>query len=140
MIAITLLRIAGILLLLLAAVNLYVPKRFAWAEELPRLSLLNRQIFVVHAAFIVLMILLMAALTLALPGDLMAPSRLSRALLAGMGLFWIVRLLVQWFVYDSRIWRGHRFYTVMHYVFTALWIYFSATFAFALWQNVRIGS
>lgn len=136
MIAITLLRLAGVLLLLLAAVNLYVPKRFAWADELQRLSLLNRQIFVVHAGFIVLMILLMAALTLALPRDLMAPSRLSRALLAGMGLFWLVRLLVQWFVYDSRIWRGHRFYTAMHYVFTAVWIYFSATFAFALWQNV----
>ena len=136
MIAITLLRIAGLLLLLLAALNLYLPKRFDWASELPRLSLLNRQIMVVHAGFIVFILLLMSAFSLALPHDLMSPSRLSRALLAAMSLFWFVRLLVQWFVYDSRIWRGHRFYTVMHYVFTALWCYFAGTYGFALWQNL----
>jgi hypothetical protein len=139
MIAIQLMRVAGGLLLVLALLNLYVPKRFDWAIELPRLSLLNRQIMVVHAGFIVLILLLMAALSLALPQDLMAPSRLSRALLAAMSLFWFVRLLVQWFIYDPRIWRGNRVYTAMHFVFTALWIYFSATFAFALWQNVGLG-
>src|SRR5690349_5146081 len=121
MIAILLLRIAGVLLLLLAIVNLFVPKRCGWAEDLPRMSLLNRQIFVVHAAFIVLMILLMSAVTLALPHDLMAPSRLSRAVLAGMAIFWFARLLVQWFYYDQTIWRGNRFNTIMHFVFSGLW-------------------
>jgi hypothetical protein len=139
MIAILLLRIAGVLLLLLAILNLFVPKRFAWAEELPRLSLLNRQIFVVHAGFIILIVVLMAALTLLMPHDLMMPSRLSRALLAGLAIFWFARLLVQWLYYDPRIWRGKRFNTVMHFVFTAFWCYLVGTFAFALWQNMSAG-
>ncbi|HTL27924.1 MAG TPA: hypothetical protein VL282_01835 [Tepidisphaeraceae bacterium] len=138
MITILLLRIAGMLLVLLAVVNLFVPRRCRWADDLPRMSLLNRQIFVVHAAFIVLTVLMMAGVTLTLPHDLMAPSRLSRAMLAGMAIFWFARLLVQWFYYDRAIWRGDRLNTVMHFAFTLLWCYLSGTFAFALWQNVRM--
>ena len=139
MIAIILLRAAGVVLLLLALVNLFVPKRCRWADDLPRMSLLNRQIFLVHAAFIVLTVLLMAGVTLGLPHDLMTPSRLSRAVLAAMAFFWLARLLVQWFYYDPRIWRGDRFNTIMHFVFTAVWCYLSGTFTYALWQNVRLG-
>jgi hypothetical protein len=138
MIAIVLLRIAGVLLLLLAIVNLFVPKHCRWADDLPRMSLLNRQIFIVHAAFIVLTIMLMAGVSLACTHELLAPSRLSRALLAGMSLFWFARLLVQWFYYDRSIWRGNRFRTAMQFVFTFLWCYLSGAFAFALWQNVRM--
>lgn len=132
---ITLLRVAGVLLLVLVVLNLFVPRRFGWGEELSRVSLLNRQIFIVHAGFILLVLLLMAALTLALPHELVAPSPLSRAILLGLTLFWLIRLLVQWFYYDSRIWRGHRFNTTMHYLFTGVWCYFVGTFAFAWWKT-----
>ncbi len=127
------LRIVGILMLLLVAMNVFdVPRRFHWKREMASLSLLNRQIFQVHAAFICVVLLLFAALTLILPRQLLEPTPLARALLAGIGLFWFLRLLTQWFVYDWRIWRGNRFYTVMHFVFTGVWIYFTATFAMAL--------
>jgi hypothetical protein len=93
----------------------------------------------VHAGFIVLVILLMAGLALGMPRDLMTPSRLSRAVLGGMALFWFIRLMVQWFYYDQRIWRGHRFNTIMHFLFTGVWCYLAGAFGFALWQNLRIG-
>ena len=40
----------------LVVVNLFVPRRFHWREELARLSLLNRQIFQAHSIFLVLML------------------------------------------------------------------------------------
>ena len=126
------LRIVGLLLLLLAALNLYVPRRFGWAVELRRLSLLTRQVFVVHAGFIVLTLVLFGLLSLALPGELLERSALARAVLAGLTLFWLARLLVQWLVYDARLWRGNRFNTVAHLAFTGLWSYFVATYAYAL--------
>ena len=63
---------------------------------------------------------------------LLTPSALSPVLLGGIVVFWVSRLLVQLFVYDSRIWRGRGFYTAMHIVFSLMWTYFVATYSAAL--------
>jgi hypothetical protein len=42
-------------------------------------------------------------------------------------------MVVQWGFYSPTIWRGHRFNTAMHCIFSAVWIYGSAVFATALW-------
>ena len=49
---------------MLVVVNLFVPRRFHWREEMARLSLLNRQIFQAHSIFIVLTLALFSALLL----------------------------------------------------------------------------
>ncbi|HEY6986908.1 MAG TPA: hypothetical protein VH369_00915 [Bryobacteraceae bacterium] len=36
------------------------------------------------------------------------------------------------FVYDSAIWRGHRFYTFMHVVFSMFWTYLVLIYGAAL--------
>jgi len=131
------LRVVGVLLLALVALNLYVPRRFNWRGELATLSLLNRQIFQVHAAFICVILVMFAALALLYPRELLEPTPLARAILAGLAAFWLLRLLTQWFVYDPRLWRGRRFETIVHLVFTGVWTYFAATFAAALCVNLR---
>ena len=40
---------------------MFFPRQFRWREELARLSLLNRQIFLVHTFFIVLVVTMMGA-------------------------------------------------------------------------------
>jgi hypothetical protein len=128
------LRIVGVLMAWLVGVNLFVPKICRWREELERLSLLNRQIFQVHGLFIVLTLGLFSALLLTTADALLEPTRLSRAMLTGLTIFWGLRMLMQWFFYSPEIWRGHRFNTVMHYLFSALWIYVTGVFATALWS------
>ena len=130
------LRVTGVLLALLVVVNLFVPRRLRWREETARLSLVNRQIFEVHSIFIVLVLALFSTLLLAYGDALLEPSRLSRAVLAGLTVFWGLRMLVQWFYYSPAVWRGNRFNTTMHYVFSAAWVYMTATFAAALWNNL----
>ena len=127
------LRIVGLAMASLVLVNIYVPTRFHWREEMARLSLLNRQIFQAHAIFLVLMLALISALLLSSADALIEPTRLSRALLIGLTIFWTLRMLMQWGFYSPAIWRGHRFNTTMHYVFSGLWVYVSAVFATALW-------
>jgi len=134
------LRIVGLLLLLLCVMNLYVPRRFRWKEEMASLSLLNRQIFLVHSAFIILILLMFATLVLGFTRQLLEPTPLARVILAGLASFWFARLLVQWFYYDFSIWRGNRFNTIMHFVFTGVWIYFVGTFAAALLLNLGVAS
>ena len=130
------LRIVGVLLLALIVLNLYVPRRFNWRGELASLSLLNRQIFQVHAAFICVILAMFATLALFFTDELLEPTRLARAVLALLAIFWSLRLLTQWFVYDRRLWRGKTFETIVHFIFTGVWTYFAATFAYALLHNL----
>jgi hypothetical protein len=128
------LRIVGVVMAWLVIVNLYVPLRFHWREEMARLSLLNRQIFEAHAAFLVLTLALFSALLLTRGDALLEPTRLSRAILVGLTIFWTLRMLMQWGFYSPEIWRGHRFNTAMHYSFSVIWIYVTGVFAVALFR------
>jgi len=125
------LRAVGVFLAALAVLNLFVPKHLGWHDELNRLSLVNRQIFEVHAVFIVLVLAMFAVVLLASGDALLQPSRLSRILLGSLTIFWSVRLGVQWFYYSPAIWRGDRFRTTVHYAFSAAWIYVTAVLGLA---------
>ena len=126
------LRMVGVLMGLLAIANLFVPRRFNWREELSRVSLLNRQIFQAHTFFIVLFIVLMSALFLTCAEALLEPTRLSRAVLIGLTIFWGLRMLMQWFFYSPAVWRGSRLHTLLHGVFSLAWIYVTAVCGAAL--------
>ncbi len=128
------LKIVGVLLLLLAAANFLLPRRLHWREELPRLSLLNRRIFQVHCMFIVLIVVMLAVLCLVYTDELQTPHPLARAVLAGMALFWALRLFAQWFIYDRSLWQGDRARTVLHVIFSLLWVYFVGVFGAAWWS------
>jgi hypothetical protein len=131
------LRLVGLLLLGLAFMGLFLPRRFGWQQDTAGASLLNRQIFYVHNSFIVLLLAMFGLLALTCARPLLEPHAVARAVLGGLAAFWFVRLLVQWFVYDRRLWHGKRFETTMHVLFTGVWVYFTATFAIALWLNLN---
>jgi hypothetical protein len=82
------LRLAGLLLILLAAAHVTFPKRFHWADELARLSLLNRQMFLVHVGYIVFVLISMGVLSLAFTSTLIERSYLAKLVLAWLFLFW----------------------------------------------------
>jgi hypothetical protein len=128
------LRIVGLMLLLLVPVNLAAARRFNWRQEIGQLSLFTRQVFVVHMAFILLILVLFAGLCLGFTRELTTPSPLARGVLGGLTVFWAARLACQWLYYDVAVWRGNRFNTVVHVVFTATWAYFVGTFGYALYR------
>lgn len=131
------LRTAGVLLLTLASLHVFFPRHFRWREELAPLSTLTRQMFLVHVAFIVLMLIMMGLLSVLYADALVEPTPLARAVLVGISTFWGLRLLVQWFVYDQSLWRGQTFNTAVHLVFTALWAYLAGVYGWAAWTSIR---
>ena len=130
------LRIAGALLIALAGAHVTFPRRFKWREEMARVSLLNRQMFFVHIFFICLGLAMNGALALFWTNALLEKSALAAVVLGCITLFWFLRLLVQLFVYDSSLWRGNRFNTCMHVVFSLFWTYLMCTFGGALIRGV----
>jgi len=129
------LRIAGVLLLLLAAIHPLMPKELGWKQDLAKLTPINRQVFLVHVGFIVLMLVLMGSLALFYAAELATPDRLSRAVLGGLALFWGLRLFTQQFVYDRSLWRGNPRYTAVHIALTVLWLYLTVVFGWGWWNR-----
>ena len=121
------LKIIGILLIILSLVHIVFPKYFNWNKELSNLSLINRQMMTVHTFFIALLVFLMGLLCLTSAGELIN-TNLGKKISLGLGIFWTIRLLVQFFGYSSQLWRGKTFETMIHILFIFLWIYLSFIF------------
>lgn len=121
------LKIIGIILVMLAAVHIVFPQYFKWRKELQSLSLINIQMMYVHTFFVAFMVFLMGLLCFFCADDIIH-THLGKQLSLGLFIFWVLRLLFQFFVYSSKLWKGKRFETIMHIVFSLLWIYLSTVF------------
>ncbi|HEV7700170.1 MAG TPA: hypothetical protein VGO43_08070 [Pyrinomonadaceae bacterium] len=121
------LKFAGLLLIGLALIHAFFPRRFGWKAELCDITLLSRQMMYVHTFFIALTIFLMGVLCLTSSADL-AATPLGKRVAIGLAIFWLARLVIQFVGYSSELWRGKRFETAMHIVFSVMWIYLSGLF------------
>jgi hypothetical protein len=117
----------GALFLCLAFLHVGFPRYFNWRRDLASASLINRQMMQVHTAFIALTVFLIGALCLTSADDLVG-TRLGKRVAMLLGIFWTLRLLVQLFWYSPALWRGKRFETCVHVLFTILWLYASVVF------------
>lgn len=121
------LKIIGGILIMLALVHIIFPKYFHWDKELSMLSLVNKQMMQVHTLFIALTLFLMGLLCLTSSNEL-TTTTLGKRISLGFGIFWGVRLLIQFFGYSSKLWKGKTFETTIHILFSLLWTYFTLTF------------
>lgn len=121
------LKIIGILLIILGIIHIGFAKYFNWKLELSNLSLINRQMMQTHTFFIALTVFLMGILCFCCAEDL-TQTHLGRKISIGMAVFWTCRFFFQLFVYSPKLWRKKRFETIIHVLFTLLWIYFSLIF------------
>lgn len=129
------LKIVGAIMFAIILLNFHVWKRYGWRRELQQVSLLTRQVFVVHTFFIMLMIGMFGALSLVFTAALLERTPLAKLVLTGLVLFWASRLAMQWLVYDASLWRGKRAETIVHFVFTGVWVYFTVVYGAALWRQ-----
>lgn len=118
-------KLIGALLMALACIHVIFPKYFNWKEELPRLSLINRQMMTYHTFFIALAVFLMGLLCFT-SGQELETTPFGRRISLGLGIFWGLRMLVQFFGYSSQLWKGKAFETTVHIAFSLFWVYMSS--------------
>jgi hypothetical protein len=99
---------AGLLQIAIASANFFLPRKLKYQENLERVAPIIRQIFVVHSAYIVGVLLLFAALTLGFASELASGRGLGRFLAAGIAVFWLFRAPVQLLYYDASLRRTNR--------------------------------
>jgi hypothetical protein len=127
------LKIIGILLSILAIIHLGFPKYFNWKTELKSLSLINKQMMIVHTFFIALVVLMIGLLCLTSSKELIE-TEFGKKIALGFGVFWGIRLVFQLFVYSPKLWKGKIFETAMHIIFTIFWIYMSILFLYIFFK------
>lgn len=127
------LKIIGTILILLSLIHVVFPKYFNWKEELTSLSLVNKEVMYVHTFFVALMVLLIGVLCLFFSNEICHTS-LGKAIALGLFIFWFFRLIFQFFVYSSALWKGKTFETIVHIFFSLLWSYISLIFFLIYWK------
>ncbi|MFT3683126.1 MAG: hypothetical protein QM791_22895 [Ferruginibacter sp.] len=120
-------KIIGSLLIILALIHASFPRFFNWKQELSSLSLINRQLMYVHAFFIALVVFLLGILCVTSPAELVN-THLGKKISLGIGLFWAVRLYIQFFGYSPKVWKGKAFETAIHIFFSIFWAYLTIVF------------
>lgn len=124
----TLLLIAAVLQLGVAAANLPLARMLDFGREHARLSPIVRQIHEVHHLYMGALLVFFAAISVAFPRDLAAGSGLGRSVSLLLAVFWGVRLAVQRLYYDRAFLRRHRWGDV---AFSAVFAVLCAVYAAA---------
>ncbi|MDO6490506.1 MULTISPECIES: hypothetical protein [unclassified Cellulophaga] len=128
------LHIIGILLMTLALAHIFFPKYFNWRTELRPLALINRQMMTTHTFFIALTVFLMGLLCVTSATELIKTT-LGNKLVLGLAVFWSIRLFFQFFVYSKNLWKGKKFETTIHIIFSGFWVYLSTIFFIIYFNN-----
>jgi len=97
-----LLFIAGVLHLGLLVASALTPQVLRWRTELRQLSALSRHVIWVHGGFIVITILGFGTISLFNARSLAGGGGLARSVCAFVSLFWLCRLMVQFYLFDAR--------------------------------------
>ncbi len=109
-------QIAGAVQLAIGLANLPLASRLQYRKNLAGASEIVRQVFYVHAAYIVLVVLGFAALSLLFPDELVSGRPLGRFLSTFLAVFWLLRVPIQLFYYPVEIRRQNRLADVIFIV------------------------
>ncbi len=129
------LEIIGCILIVLGLMHMVIPSYAKWKKELPALSLLNKQLMQVHTFFIAFVVFLIGILCLVSAADFVH-TKLGRQLSLCLFVFWFTRLIFQFAVFSPMLWKGKKFETTMHIIFSVLWAYFTVVFFLIYWGNM----
>lgn len=121
------LKIIGFVLIALSFSHLTFPWYFEWKTDFKKVSLINRQMFKVHVLFIALLVMLVGLMNLSLTEEL-TTTYLGKWICFGLGFFWGLRSIIQFFGYSSKIWKGKLFETVIHVFFSFFWLYMTVVY------------
>lgn len=106
--------------LIVAVVNFRLVELLGWREEIAGMPLLLREIFTVHKWFVSVTLLIFGVITLRFADEFTrGDNPVATWLAAAIGLFWALRVAIQWLYYSHSHWRGRPGRTAIHWVLTA---------------------
>jgi hypothetical protein len=117
---------AGHFVVLIASFQ--VPYRLRWKDDLAKLTSFNRKLMWVHGGFAVYTILSFGVLTLLLHEEILGGRRAGLAVAIFIGIYWLLRVVVDFTYYEHADWPSGREFIVGHALLTALFVFLFVTY------------
>jgi hypothetical protein len=100
--AILLLKIAGIFQIVLCLGSLLIPKMLNWKGELQHVSKIIAQIFWTYAGYILVINFTFGLISFFGADELLGKSFLSKSICSFIFIYWLTRILIQFFYFDTK--------------------------------------
>ena len=131
------LQLAGLAQIALVAGSLAIPKVLKWDAELAKVQLLIKQMFWTYAAYILVINLCFGLISFFVAGDLLNGSRLAMLVTGFIAVYWISRVLIQFFYFDRSSFPTGRLNKIAEIVLVALFIILSIVYSWAFYLNFQ---
>ena len=118
--------------------SLGIPRALNWKGELQQVSPLIRQIFWTYAGYILCTNLAFAMVSIFSSESLTDGSPLALSVAGFITLYWFARIMIQFFYFDRESAPKGLKYTVGEVVLVALFVFFTAVYAVATWNNLSV--
>lgn len=105
-----------------------VPYRLRWKEDLAKITSFNRKLMWVHGGFAVYTIASFGVMTLLLHGEMLNGQRAALALAIFIGIYWLLRIIVDFAYYSHSDWPKGKGFAIGHVLLTLLFVFLSATY------------
>lgn len=116
----------------IALLNFTFERQLGWTADIQRMPLLLREVHQIHAWFISIILFIFSLFTFRFAGELAAGApAIGRWMACSIGVFWLIRTVLQVTHYSASHWRGNPGRTAIHFTlltaYTALVVvYFTA--------------
>ncbi|WP_184546570.1 hypothetical protein [Mucilaginibacter sp. FT3.2] len=115
--------------------SLAIPRVLNWRQELVKVQPLIKQMFWTYAAYILVINLCFGLLSLMACRDLTGGSNLAMLLTGFIAVYWISRLLIQFFYFDRANFPAGRRHKLAEAVLVCLFIFLSVVYSRACYLN-----
>ena len=131
----TLIIVAGVGQLLLAAGSLAIPSVLKWRYELAKVRPLTRQVFWTYAGYIWTTNVSFGLVSLLMPDELLAGTKLAAAVCGFITLYWLARIVIQFAYFDRRGAPTGIIFTLAEVALVGLFIFLTGTYGWAVASN-----
>ena len=130
-----LLRFAGLAQIALVIGSLAIPRILNWRGELEKVQTLIKQMFWTYAAYILVINLCFGLVSVFCYRELSGGSRLPTLLDAFIAVYWISRVLIQFFYFDRAAFPKGLRHKLGEVVLVILFIFLSIVYSWAAYIN-----
>ena len=115
-----------------------VPFRLQWKDDLAKLTSFNRKLMWVYGGFTVFTIISFGVMSLFLHEEMLRGDRAALALALFIGLYWLLRIVVDFAYYSHQDWPAGASFKIGHVLLNSLFVFLSASYlSVAAWHWLK---
>ncbi len=132
------LKIGGISQIAIALGSLILPRVMGWKQGLGNVEPLLRQMFWVYAAYIFCTNIWLGLVSLFCTEELIDKSPIGMFVAIYAALYWVARVILQFFYFDRSSFPDGRIYRIGEYLLDATFIFLSMIYIFIVFRYMTI--